>query len=142
MDYYKILQVSNEAEPEVIEAAYKKLSAKYHPDKNHSADADERMKQINEAYSVLRNPVTRAEYDKWLVGQTHQETLPATTSANDWLNTILTFASSLNESLGSPCPNCGTKSLIHQKKLDKSIFDYLTGDQKYQCRNCGQVYKL
>ena len=100
------------------------------------------MKQINEAYSVLRNPVTRAEYDKWLIEQTHQETLPATTSGNDWLNTILTFASTVNESLGSPCPNCGTKSLIHQKKLDKSIFDYLTGDQKYQCRNCGQVYKL
>lgn len=42
-DYYKILQVHNLAEPEIIESAYKRLARKYHPDVNPNADADEMM---------------------------------------------------------------------------------------------------
>lgn len=142
MDYYKILQVSNEAEQEVIEAAYKRLSAKYHPDVNRSADAEGRMKLINEAYSVLRDRKSRSNYDSWLAAQGGENSLPANTAGNNWFDTVINVASSLNETFGTPCPNCGTKSLIHEKKLDKSIFDYITGSQKYQCRNCGFVYKL
>lgn len=142
MDYYKILQVSTEAEHDVIEAAYKRLSAKYHPDVNRSPDAEERMKLINEAYSVLRDRNSRADYDKWLTEQGIENSLPVKTSGDNWFDTVINVASSLNETFGTPCPNCGTKSLIHEKKLDKSIFDYITGSQKYQCRNCGFVYKL
>jgi len=143
MNYYKILQVSEEADPEVIEAAYKRLSIKHHPDKNKSPLAEARMKELNEAYSVLRNPSTRHEYDQWLAQQSGNQTnLQKTNSGTNWFDTILTVAASFNESLGTPCPNCGTKSLIHQKKLNKSIFDYVTGSQKYQCRNCGCVYTI
>jgi curved DNA-binding protein CbpA len=63
-DYYRILQVDPRADPEIIEAARNRLSRKYHPDVNTSADAEERMKQINKAYDVLSNPESRARYDR------------------------------------------------------------------------------
>jgi hypothetical protein len=65
-NYYQILQVDPSAEPEVITAAYKRLSVKYHPDMNHSKDATRRMQEINEAYQVLKNPASRAHYDLYL----------------------------------------------------------------------------
>jgi curved DNA-binding protein CbpA len=65
-DYYEILQVSHSAEPEVIEAAYKKLAGKYHPDVgvDKSPSATEKMKKINIAHDILSNPDKRREYDK------------------------------------------------------------------------------
>lgn len=65
-DYYQILQVDPSAEPEVIAAAYKRLSLKYHPDKNPSPQATLRMQEINEAYRVLSDPALRARYDQEL----------------------------------------------------------------------------
>jgi curved DNA-binding protein CbpA len=62
-DYYAILQVSHAAEKEVIEAAYRKLAQKYHPDINKSEGAEEKMKRINAAYEILSNPAKRAAYD-------------------------------------------------------------------------------
>jgi len=66
LDYYQTLQVTREAEPEVIERAYKALSLKYHPDvasSSHAKDATRRMQAINEAYRVLRDPDSRRRYD-------------------------------------------------------------------------------
>ena len=62
-DYYTILQVDPRAEPEVIQAAYRRLAAKYHPDINPSSEAVERMKLLNAAYEVLSDPVKRREHD-------------------------------------------------------------------------------
>ena len=70
MDHYRILQVSREAEPEVIEKAYRALCMKYHPDvvpEQHRAEATRRMQRINEAYQVLSDPRSRARYDATLV---------------------------------------------------------------------------
>lgn len=63
LDYYTILQVHPVAEKEVIDAAYRKLAAKYHPDVSHDSNTAERMKQINAAYEVLSDPVKRTSYD-------------------------------------------------------------------------------
>ncbi len=63
-DYYHILGVHPKAEEEVIKAAYNGLAKKYHPDLNPSADAAERMKEINEAYEVLGDPARRADYEE------------------------------------------------------------------------------
>lgn len=62
-DYYRILQVHNLAEPEVIESAYKRLVRKYHPDANGGKMAEEQMVKINQAYEVLSNPEKRYKYD-------------------------------------------------------------------------------
>ena len=66
VDYYRVLQVRRDAEPEVIERAYKALSMKYHPDvsaPSRQHDATRRMQLINEAYRTLRDPAARRRYD-------------------------------------------------------------------------------
>jgi curved DNA-binding protein CbpA len=62
-NYYQVLQVDPGADADVITAAYKRLSIKYHPDRNPSLDANERMQELNEAYQVLINPARRQWYD-------------------------------------------------------------------------------
>jgi curved DNA-binding protein CbpA len=64
-NYYKILQVDPTADPEVIAAAYKRLSLKYHPDANPDPQSNWRMQEINEAYQVLKDPLKRRDYDQW-----------------------------------------------------------------------------
>jgi curved DNA-binding protein len=68
MDYYQILGVSRDATPEEIKKAYRKLALKYHPDKakGDKKQAEEKFKQISEAYAVLSDPQKKQEYD--LVG--------------------------------------------------------------------------
>ena len=63
LDFYGILQVHPKAEKEIIDAAYRRLAFKYHPDLSQVSDATERMKQINTAYEVLSDPVKREAYD-------------------------------------------------------------------------------
>jgi curved DNA-binding protein CbpA len=63
-DLYEILQVSPKAEQEVIEAAYKRLALKYHPDLNPTPEATRRMQELNAAYAILSDPIRRAEYDQ------------------------------------------------------------------------------
>ena len=63
-DYYKILGVDKDATPNEIKKAYRKLAAKYHPDKNSGdKNAEERFKEINEANEVLGDPGKRKKYD-------------------------------------------------------------------------------
>lgn len=63
-DYYQILDVDKNADQKVVRQAYRKLAFQYHPDKNKdNSAASEKMKEINEAYAVLSNPVKRREYD-------------------------------------------------------------------------------
>jgi hypothetical protein len=63
-DYYRVLQVDPAAEPKVIQAAYRGLAAKYHPDRYKGPGATARMQQINEAYDVLSDPAKRRDYDR------------------------------------------------------------------------------
>ena len=65
-DYYKILGVSRDASQEEIKKAYRRLALKYHPDR-HKGDkeAEERFKEINEAYAVLSDPEKRRQYDSF-----------------------------------------------------------------------------
>lgn len=79
-DPYRVLQVDPGADQEVIEAAYRRLARKYHPDLNVNVrDAEQRMKQINRAHDILRDPVRRAEYDRTRrgAGQPELAILPA-----------------------------------------------------------------
>lgn len=62
-DPYKILQVDSEAEDEVIQAAYRRLAQKYHPDVATGPDAPARMAGINAAWEILRDPSKRAAHD-------------------------------------------------------------------------------
>jgi len=64
-DYYEILGVSRNASPDDLKSAFRQLARQYHPDVNKSPDAEERFKEINEAYAVLSDSEKRAAYDRF-----------------------------------------------------------------------------
>jgi molecular chaperone DnaJ len=62
-DYYEVLGVAKAADQKAIKDAFRSLAMKYHPDRNKEAGAEERFKEIAEAYAILSDPKKRAEYD-------------------------------------------------------------------------------
>lgn len=66
-DYYEVLGVERSADEKALKKAYRKLAREYHPDVNHDPDAEERFKEIAEAYEVLGDAEKREQYDR--VGQ-------------------------------------------------------------------------
>lgn len=64
-DYYEILGVSRDASKDEIQRAYRKLARKFHPDLSKAAGSEEKFKEINEAYEVLKDPVKREKYDQF-----------------------------------------------------------------------------
>ena len=64
-DYYEILGIGRNASDDEIKAAFRKLARQYHPDVNKELDAEEKFKEINEAYGVLSDKDKRARYDRF-----------------------------------------------------------------------------
>src|SRR5262245_34064884 len=62
VDYYEILQVSSNAQQETIQSVFRMLARRYHPDNKDTGD-ERRFREIQEAYSVLKDPERRARYD-------------------------------------------------------------------------------
>src|SRR5687768_1870599 len=74
--HYDNLKVARNAPPEVIRAAYKTLSQRFHPDRNADNEAATRIFQIiSNAYEVLSDPVKRKEHDEW-IARTEAEAAP------------------------------------------------------------------
>ncbi|MCD2424822.1 DnaJ domain-containing protein [Niabella pedocola] len=81
-DYYRILEVPEQATPEELRASYRRLAKRYHPDKNPgNPDAEDHFKDINEAYEMLGDPTSRAVYDSYRTRQKKEE------ASQDSLNT-------------------------------------------------------
>lgn len=72
-DYYKVLGIDKKSSQADIKRAYRKLARKYHPDVSKAADAEDKFKEVGEAYEVLKDPEKRAAYDQlgenWKTGQ-------------------------------------------------------------------------
>ena len=75
-DYYQIMGVERNADAAAVKRAYRLLARKYHPDVSAEADAEQRFKEVGEAYDVLKDPEKRAAYDQlgenWQSGQSFQ----------------------------------------------------------------------
>lgn len=77
-DYYMILQVHQDAEPEIVKSAYKRLAQMNHPDISRSGGATQRMQLINQAYAVISDPVQRKSYHRqWLARNQRPAQQPA-----------------------------------------------------------------
>lgn len=108
-NYYEILEVNKSASPETIAKVYKFLAKKYHPDANpnNSKEAEEKFKQISEAYEILSDIEKRESYDKELEDYENQNA-PQTVSLEDFIelrnycqqleNTLNQYSSSNNNS--------------------------------------------
>ena len=64
-DYYEVLGVAKDADENAIKSAYRKLARQYHPDVNKAPDAEERFKEVNEAYEMLSDTDKRQAYDRY-----------------------------------------------------------------------------
>ena len=64
-DYYEVLGVSRSASDREIKRSFRKLALKYHPDKNQAAGAEEKFREIADAYAVLSDPEKRKQYDTY-----------------------------------------------------------------------------
>ena len=65
-DYYDVLDLQRSASDDDIKKAYRKLAMKYHPDRNKdNKEAEEKFKEVSEAYEVLKDPQKRAAYDRF-----------------------------------------------------------------------------
>jgi curved DNA-binding protein CbpA len=105
-DYYEILQVSPNADPEVIQAAYRRLAEKWHPDRNPGdRAAPEKMRRLNEAYEILSNQEKRRAYDQRRSDDSTAEPSAATRRAQG------ARATSSDQSPQEPRPSPGEPSL-------------------------------
>ena len=64
-DYYEILGIQRDASDDAVKKAYRKMALKYHPDKNKEPDADEKFKEVAEAFEVLSDPQKREVFDRY-----------------------------------------------------------------------------
>ena len=67
-DYYKILGVAEDASRDKVKRAYRELAGKFHPDRNQAPAAEDRFKEIGEAYDVLKDKKKRQAYDQLRAG--------------------------------------------------------------------------
>lgn len=127
-DYYKILQVDPLAEEEVIEAAYRRLARKYHPDVYSGPDASERMRILNLAYGVIGNPARRLAYDgarqreaarqEALAELTQQSMARRTTTGRQRAVTAATLAQ-YSDASGNAAARAGSKEAAMKRMQSK-----------------------
>lgn len=127
-DYYEILGVSKNADEEIVKAAYRDLSKKYHPDMNVNKTQEEKLeleakfKEVSEAYAILFDPIKRKEYDETRKSKVGGQN--ANSTVNDFVNQVVDdFVNSFqNYFYGKPSSsqNRSEKTAEEPKEIDFS----------------------
>ena len=103
-DYYEVLGVPRDADQDTIRRAYRRLARQYHPDLNSDADAEDRFKDLGEAYEALSDPEKRERYDRLGANWRAQEQQAAAIKAQYARDLELTRSGFLAETRGESSP--------------------------------------
>ena len=132
-NYYELLEVSEKASQEVIKKAYTTLVKKYHPDLQPDSEkkaAEEKIKEINEAYEVLSDSAKRESYDRKLqaekikVEQAKYSKTNGQNQTNNYRNTYQNNADNSNQAYS----NRHQKKVIHKPSINNNDFDNVQND--------------
>ncbi len=145
-DYYEMLGVSHDADQDAIRRAYRKLARQYHPDLNSDSDADDRFKELGEAYEVLSDPDKRERYDRLVANWRQQEQTAPDANFEEFFDrqgfgsddTRVEFSDDLFERLfgggagGDPGRRAGgpLRGLDREALLELSLEDALEGGRR------------
>lgn len=108
-NHYQTLEVDRQASLDVIEAAYRRLALRYHPDRNSAPDAVGKMQQLNAAYAVLRDPATREQYDRTLQSTESASARPSTNPTSNAASSSRSSTRQYTPEINIPvcCQSCG-----------------------------------
>jgi curved DNA-binding protein len=139
-DYYDVLGVPRDADQDAIRRAYRKLARKYHPDLNSDSDAEERFKELGEAYEVLSDTEKRERYDRLGADWRAAEQEAPEESFEDFFagrgfgdGTRMEFGEDLFEALfGARAGGAGgpLRGRDHEALLELSLEDALAGGRR------------
>lgn len=133
-DYYRILELDEFASADQIKKAYRKLAMQYHPDRNHGKEdwANEKFKDINEAFSVLGDPEKRSQYDQFGTVGTFDDILDSQavrTTFEDFKEVSIDFGS-FDDIFGDVTHNTGFSYHKFRRGFDssRSMRDHVPGN--------------
>jgi molecular chaperone DnaJ len=107
-DYYHILGVSREAPLDEIKQAYHRLAARFHPDLHpDDPDAGARLRSLNQAYAILRDPALRASYDRWGAWGPPVWRRPRTSAPREWVAAVVNHLVTARDRLEAHKPQRG-----------------------------------
>jgi curved DNA-binding protein len=143
-DYYDVMGVARDATADDIKRAYRRLARKYHPDVSKEPDAEERFKELGEAYEVLKDPEKRAAYDRlgsaWQEGEEfrpppdwdfHFESQPDARAFSDFFETLFGGArASRTGRHGSARPNFSSKGFDRQAQVSITLEEAYKGGSR------------
>jgi hypothetical protein len=156
-DYYKTLQVDQEAEPEIIKGAFERLARKYHPDLNSNSDATQRMTEINEAYGILGDAEKRKNYHMAYLQRInssrgsnpppqYSQSPPSSTSSSPYSSSPRPRSNTKSSSFNSVCQRCGKSKRVAFTHYNKNIgLGFSRREQSikgYFCAKCVRVLLL
>jgi len=156
-DYYKTLQVDQEAEPEIIKGAFERLARKYHPDLNSNSDATQRMTEINEAYGILGDAEKRKNYHMAYLQRInssrgsnpppqYSQSPPSSTSSSPYSSSPRPRSNTKSSSFNSVCQRCGKSKRVAFTHYNKNIgLGFSRREQSikgYFCAKCVRVLFL
>jgi curved DNA-binding protein len=134
-DFYQILGVDRDASNVDIKKSYRKLARQYHPDVSKDAAAEEKFKEVNEAYDVLKNEEKRAAYDRFGSDWKHGHEFnpggyPGGFSGGDFSDFFESIFGGGFQQQGSPFRQARQKGADHHLKLDITLEEAYEGGAK------------